>query len=102
VIQIVVVINAKPGARAAVLEAFKAVVPAVHAEQGCIEYGAFEDIDGYGPPQTSVGKDSFVIVEKWSGIAELKAHARAPHMAAYAAQIKDHIQSRTVHILSPA
>jgi quinol monooxygenase YgiN len=102
VIQIVVVITAKPGERAAVLEAFKAVVPAVHAEQGCIEYGAFEDIDGYGPPQTPVGKDSFVVVEKWSGIAELKAHARAPHMVAYAAKVKDRIKSRTVHLLSPA
>jgi maleylacetate reductase len=47
-------------------------------------------------------KDSFVIVEKWSGVAELKAHVRAPHMAAYAARVKDHVKSRTVHILSPA
>jgi hypothetical protein len=40
-----------------------------------------------------MGKDSFVIVEKWSGVAELKAHARAPHMAAYAVQVKNHVRS---------
>ena len=32
----------------------------------------------------------------------LKAHAVAPHMAAYAAKTKDLLASRAVHILSPA
>jgi quinol monooxygenase YgiN len=32
----------------------------------------------------------------------LKAHAAAPHMAAYAGKVKDMIASRVIHILSPA
>jgi quinol monooxygenase YgiN len=32
-------ITAKPGMRDAVLEAFRANIPDVHAEDGCIEYG---------------------------------------------------------------
>jgi quinol monooxygenase YgiN len=101
-IQGIVVITAKPGQRAAILEAFKDNVPAVHAEQGCIEYTAFVDVHGYGPPQKPHGDDTFVIVEKWESIAALKAHAAAPHMAAYGAKVKDMIATRTIHLLSPA
>ena len=32
----------------------------------------------------------------------LKAHAAAPHMAAYAAKTKEHIASRVIHILQPS
>jgi quinol monooxygenase YgiN len=32
----------------------------------------------------------------------LKAHAAAPHMAAYGAKTRDLIASRVIHILSPA
>lgn len=39
-IHVVAIITAKPGQREAVLEAFRANVPAVQAEAGCIEYGA--------------------------------------------------------------
>ena len=42
-VHVVAVITAKPGLRAQVLEAFNANVPAVHAEDGCIEYGATID-----------------------------------------------------------
>ena len=39
-IHVIAVITAQPGKRDAILEAFRANVPAVHAEAGCIEYGA--------------------------------------------------------------
>ena len=42
-IHVVAVITAKPGMRASILQAFRANVPAVKAEQGCIEYGAAVD-----------------------------------------------------------
>ena len=42
-IHVVAVIKAKPGLRGKVLEAFQANVPAVHAEDGCIEYTATVD-----------------------------------------------------------
>ncbi len=101
-VHVVAVITAKPGLRAEVLEAFQANVPAVHAEDGCIEYGATVDTPDAGPIQTQVGEDTFVVVEKWESLDALKAHAAAPHMAAYAAKVKDKLANRVVHVLSPA
>jgi len=101
-IHVLAIITAKPGMRDTVLQAFRANVPAVHAEEGCIEYGAAIDTEGAGPIQTPLGPDSFVVVEKWASLDALKAHAAAPHMAAYGAKTKEHIASRTIHVLSPA
>jgi quinol monooxygenase YgiN len=100
-IHVVAVITAKPGQREKILEAFRANVPAVRAEDGCIEYGATVDADGLGSFQTKFGPDTFVVVEKWASVDALKAHAAAPHMAAYAAKTKDMMASRTIHVLSP-
>jgi len=101
-VHVVAVITAKPGMRAKVLEAFRANVPAVRAEAGCIEYQATVDAEGAGAVQTRFGDDTFVVVEKWESMEALKAHAAAPHMAAYAAKVKDMLASRIIHVLSPA
>lgn len=101
-VHVVAVITAKPGMRDRILEIFQANVPAVHAEDGCIEYTATIDTDGAGAIQTRFGDDTFVVVEKWESLDALKAHAAAPHMAAYAAKTKDMIASRAIHVLSPA
>jgi len=100
-VHVVAVITAKPGMRAQILEAFRANVPAVRAEQGCIEYQATVDTDGAGPIQTKFGDETFVVVEKWESLDALKAHAASPHMAAYGAKVKDMIASRVIHVLSP-
>jgi len=101
-IHVIAVITAKPGQREAILEAFRANMPAVHSEAGCIEYGPAIDAEGIGSFQTKLGPDTFVVVEKWESAEALKAHAAAPHMAAYAAKVKDLIASRVIHVLSPA
>jgi quinol monooxygenase YgiN len=101
-IHVVAVITAKPGQREQVLQAFRANVPACRAEQGCIEYGAAVDAEHALPFQTRWGPDTFLVIEKWESMEALKAHAAAPHMAAYGARVKDLLASRTVHILSPA
>jgi quinol monooxygenase YgiN len=101
-IHVVAIITAKPGMREKVLEAFRANIPAVRAEDGCIEYGPATDADGVGSFQTKFGADSFVVIEKWRDLPALKAHAAAPHMAAYAAKVKDMLANRVIHVLSPA
>jgi quinol monooxygenase YgiN len=101
-IHVLAVITAKPGQRAEVLKAFNANVPAVRAEKGCIEYGAAVDAEGAPSLQTRYGPDTFVVVEKWESLDALRAHAQAPHMAAYAARVKDLLASRVIHILQPA
>jgi quinol monooxygenase YgiN len=100
-IHVIAVITAKPGRREEVLTHFRANVPAVRAEKGCIEYGAAVDADPALPIQTRYGADSFVVVEKWESLDALKAHAAAPHMAAYGAKTKELLASRVIHILSP-
>lgn len=101
-IHVLAIITAKPGQRDRVLEAFRANMPAVHAEQGCIEYAPAVDAEGMGGFQTKLGPDAFVVIEKWDSLDALKAHAAAPHMAAYAAKTKDMVASRIIHVLSPA
>ncbi len=101
-IHVVAIITAKPGMRETVLEAFCANIPAVVAEDGCIEYGPAIDAEGLGSFQTKFGPDSFVVIEKWRDTQALKAHAAAPHMAAYAAKVKDLLAGRVVHVLAPA
>jgi quinol monooxygenase YgiN len=101
-IHVLAIITAKPGQRESILAAFRANMPAVHAEQGCLEYGPAVDAEGAGAIQTKLGADSFVVIEKWQSLEALKAHAAAPHMAAYAAKVKDLIASRIIHVLSPA
>jgi quinol monooxygenase YgiN len=100
-VHVLAIITAKPGRRGELLAAFQANVANVHAEDGCIEYVATVDAEGAGDVQTRFGEDTFVVVEKWARLDALKAHAAAPHMAAYAAKTKDLIASRTIHVLTP-
>ncbi len=101
-IHVLALVTARPGQRDRILEAFRANVPNVLAEAGCIEYGAAVDAENALAFQTRFGPDTFVVVEKWESMDALKAHAAAPHMAAYAAKTKELIAGRAIHILSPA
>jgi quinol monooxygenase YgiN len=101
-ITVLAFITAHPGKRAEVLAAFRANMPAVHAEDGCIEYQPVTDAEGLGAWVAAVGADTFVVVEKWRDLAALKAHAAAPHMAAYAAKTKPLVADRRIHVLAPA
>ncbi len=95
-VHVLAIITAKTAMRDKLLEVFRANVPTVHAEAGCIEYGATIDAEGVGDLQTKFGEDTFVVIEKWQSLDALKAHAAAPHMAAYAAKTKDMLD-----VLSP-
>ena len=100
-IHVIAAITAKPGKREEILQALRANVPAVRAEKGCIEYGAAVDAENALPFQTKWGPDTFLVIEKWETMDALKAHAAAPHMAAYGARTREMIASRVIHILSP-
>jgi len=101
VIHVLAIITTKPGMREEVLRRFRANVPNVHAEDGCIEYVPVTDAEGAGPMQAALGPDTFVVVEKWATMAALHAHAAAPHMAAYGAKVREMIAARRVHVLAP-
>jgi quinol monooxygenase YgiN len=101
-IHVLAIITTKPGKRDEVLAAFRANMPAVHAEKGCIEYGPVVDAEGFGKFSTAFGPDTFVVIEKWASAEDLKAHAAAPHMAAYAAKVKDLLANRVIHVMQNA
>ena len=100
-IHVLAMITTKPGQRAAVLKEFHANIPNVRAEQGCIEYGPAIDAEGAGAIQTTLGPDSFVVIEKWESLDALRAHGVAPHMKDYAARTKEMVANRVIHVLSP-
>ena len=100
-IHVIAVITAKPGKREEILKHARANLAAVRAEKGCIEYGPVVDADNALPFQTKLGPDAFIVVEKWESMDALKAHAAAPHMAAYGAKTKELLASRVIHILAP-
>jgi quinol monooxygenase YgiN len=101
-IHVIAIVTAKPGTRDGMLEAFRSIIPVVHAEAGCIEYGAATDADGVGGFQARLGPDTFLVIEKWESLAHLRAHSDSRHMATFHAKVNDLIASRVVHVLSPA
>ncbi|OUR79180.1 antibiotic biosynthesis monooxygenase [Alphaproteobacteria bacterium 46_93_T64] len=101
-LNIVAIIKARPGMRDAVLEAFNANVPAVLAEDGCIEYAAAVDTDGMGSFQAKLGEDSFAVIEKWESKEALMAHATSAHMREYSKKTADMVADKAIHILSNA
>ena len=99
-IHVLAIITTKPGKRDEVLAAFRANMPTVHAEQGCIEYGPV--IDAEGGAGAKFGADTFVVVEKWESLDALKAHGAAAHMVAFGTKTRELVASRAIHILQPA
>ena len=101
-IHVLAIITAKPGMRSRILEAYKSNVDAVRAEVGCIAYEAVIDVADPSAELAKFGEDTFVVVEKWESMTALRAHAVAPHMKAYANQVKDLTASRAIHVLEAA
>lgn len=101
-LHVIAIITTKPGMRDQVLRAFRANVPAVHAEKGCIAYEPTVDADAFGGFQTALGPDSFVVIERWDSPEALRVHAAAPHMKSYAETTREMIAGRVIHVLSPA
>ncbi|MGC3986855.1 MAG: putative quinol monooxygenase [Pseudorhodoferax sp.] len=100
-IQVLAIITTHPGKRGDVLAAFHENRAAVLAEDGCIEYGAVVDAANLPPGWATFGADTFVVVEKWASFDALKAHAKAPHMAAYGAKTKEWVANRAIHVMEP-
>jgi quinol monooxygenase YgiN len=101
-VHVLAIITAKPGMRDKILEAYRANVDAVRAENGCIAYEAVVDVAEGAPGFARFGDDSFVVVEKWASMDALRAHGAAPHMKAYGASVKDWTASRAIHVCENA
>lgn len=101
-IYVIATIELVPGKRAEFLEHFRANIPAVKAEDGCIEYVPTVDvptsISAQGPARDNV----VTVVEKWADTEALEAHLIAPHMITYRAKVKDLVTRVSLQVLEPA
>jgi len=101
-IHAIATITLHPGRRAAFLDEFHRLVPQVHAEAGCLEYGPTVDVATGIPVQGPPRPDVVVVVEKWESLHHLRAHLAAPHMDAYREAVKDLVVGMDLVVLEPA
>ncbi len=101
-IHVLATIEIQPGQRDAFLREFHTLMPLVHAEHGCLEYGPAVDVATSIPVQARLGDDIVVIIEKWSDVAALEAHLKAAHMADYRVKVKPFVKGVTLRVLQPA
>ena len=101
-IHVLATIEVQPGKRAAFLAEFHRIVPLVHAETGCIEYGPAVDLATGLSVQAAPRDDVAVIIEKWESLDALKAHMHAPHMAEYRVRVRDLVRGVHLQVLQPA
>jgi len=94
-------IHVKPGNLSKFLDIFKANVPNVLEEDGCIEYLPTVDADSGLEPQIK-DKNVVTIVEKWENLEALKTHLKAPHMLEYKEKTGDMVEDVELKVLKKA
>jgi len=100
-ISVIASIRVKAGKVPEFLEIFKANVPKVREEKGCIEYFPAVDVDSGLPPQ-SLNENVVTIIEKWESLEALRDHLTAPHMLAYKGKVKDIVEDLSLKVLQEA
>ena len=83
------------------MKIFKANVPTVLAEDGCLEYVPCLDFDT-GAPIQEVDSLSMTVVECWRDEAAWRAHMAAPHMKQYAEAVAGMRESTRLTVVVPA
>jgi quinol monooxygenase YgiN len=101
-VHVIATIELAPGKRDAFLTEFRKLMPKVHAENGCIEYGPAIDVASGIPVQDAPRPNVVVVVEKWADLEALKAHLVAPHMNEYRETVKDLVRGLRLQVLQPA
>jgi len=101
-IHVLATIELQPGTRDQFLAEFHKVMPFVHAEAGCIEYGPTIDAATPIAQQQRAGENVAVIIEKWESVEALQAHLVAPHMTTYREKVKSFVAGVKLQILEPA
>ena len=100
-IHVIASIQVKEGQVAAFLDIFKANIPNVLQEKGCLEYMPTMDIPtGLGPQE--LNPDRVTILEKWDSLEDLKAHLASPHMRIYHEEVKNIVEKVSLKVLAAA
>ncbi|GAB6190477.1 putative quinol monooxygenase [Desulfocastanea catecholica] len=100
-IYVIASIHIKEGRKMEFIDIFKANIPQVLAEKGCIEYAPTVDVPT-GLAAQELNADVVTIVEKWDDLDALRAHMAAPHMQAYQKKVKDIVEKVTLRVLERA
>ena len=100
-IHVIASITVQASKRDAFLEIFKANIPKVLGEEGCVEYSATVDFPTEVPIQET-NPNVVTIVEKWETFPHLEAHFTAPHMLEYKAKVEGMVEDLSLKILEDA
>ncbi len=99
-INVIASIRVRPGKRDELIKRFKANVPNVRAEDGCIDYYPTVDVSaGISYPPQDLDEDIVTIIERWKNLAALEAHTKAAHMMSYKAAVKDLVEGVSIKVL---
>ena len=100
-IHVIATIRTVPGQRDALLGAFRDLIPAVHVETGCIEYGTAIDLATEISGLPPVRDDVVTVVEKWASVAALRDHLAATHMLRHRERVKSMVAEVEIRVLEP-
>jgi quinol monooxygenase YgiN len=97
-IHVLASIRVKPGQLDHFLSIFKANVPNVLAEEGCLAYAPAIDVDT-GLAAQDLAPQVVTIIEQWDSVAALKAHLATPHMRQYQNAVKELVEEVSLKVL---
>ena len=101
-IQLIVTVTTRPGGVPEYAAAFHALAPKVLLEEGCVEYGIFQDAND---PRfdNEVRPDTVVLCEKWTSIETLQRHTReSASLNEFRQKVKDIKLKSYYRLLTPA
>ena len=101
-IYVIATIEITAGKRDEFVRAFRANVPNVLAEDGCIEYEPTVDLATEIKAQPAMRANFVTVVEKWESLDALNAHLVAPHMLSYREKVKVLVKGVSIQVLEPA
>jgi quinol monooxygenase YgiN len=97
-INVLASIEIKAGRLSEFVGIFKANVPNVLQEKGCIAYAPTVDVPT-GIAIQALHSNVVTVIEKWDSLDDLRAHLAAPHMQAYGAKVKDLVEKVSLKVL---
>ena len=100
-IHVIASVSVKPGLRAEFLDIFRANVPNVLEEKGCLEYRPAVDVAAGLEPQV-LDENLVTVIEKWESLDNLRAHLSAPHMLDYREKVSSMVAGVVLKVLEDA
>ncbi len=100
-IHVIASIQVKAGRKSEFIEIFKANIPNVLQEKGCIDYEPAIDVPT-GLAFQELNENVVTIVEKWQNLNALRSHLAAPHMLAYQKSVTGIVEKVTLKVLEKA